>query len=209
MRPADGYEIFYSNVTCHDAAVTACSSSAVFFATTKDLRTVHSTPVNVAAIGVVPGSNPANLSCYPKTIGRSANGSQYAMLMYCETTGGAADRRLSEGARALVASDPTKPHAFAGPGHVAFHDHDDQMLLWDGPRNRWVASQITFQNWTTAGYLPANTTAQSLKFCDNAGCLFRRVGSTRVSEDGVGWSRSSACNETFRGGPVRVFWTWA
>jgi hypothetical protein len=54
-----------------------------------------------------------------------------------------------------------------GPAAVAFHDHDDQQLLWDqrgsGGRGRWVNSQITFQNWTTAGFSPTNRTAQTLK----------------------------------------------
>ena len=53
------------------------------------------------------------------------------------------------------------------------------------------------------GYTPKNVSKQTLKYCDNAGCLFRRVAASRVSSDGIHWSRSSACNETLVGDKTR------
>ena len=66
-----------------------------------------------------------------------------------------------------------------------------------------MASQIFFQNYTTPGFTPTNASEQTLKYCDNAGCLFRRLASTRTSEDGLHWSNSSACNQAFRGDVAR------
>jgi hypothetical protein len=206
LRPDDGYEIFFTNVT------NGTGTSALFFATTLDWRVLSPArpPVVVAALGLLPaGASPANLSCIAKSVGRSDDGARYTLMTFCEAplpgqpAGGRGDR-LSEGVRPLVADGATlRTRGFSGPPRVTFHDHDDQQLLWDAPRSRWVDSQITFQNWTTAGFAPPNATQQTKKYCDNAGCLFRRVASARVSADGLAWSRSTACNETFKGDKVR------
>eukprot|EP01009_Symbiontida_sp_KSa7_P004137 NODE_200_length_1216_cov_795.913453_g159_i0.p1 GENE.NODE_200_length_1216_cov_795.913453_g159_i0~~NODE_200_length_1216_cov_795.913453_g159_i0.p1 ORF type:complete len:389 (+),score=76.14 NODE_200_length_1216_cov_795.913453_g159_i0:30-1169(+) len=102
------------------------------------------------------------------------------------------------GVYAYVCSDPWKPDCFARGGFV-FHDHDVQNLFWDSEGSQWVDLQIMFQNWTTQGFRPADQN-HTLKYCDNAGCIFRRVISTRTSLDGLRWSNSSGCNQTFING---------
>ena len=67
----------------------------------------------------------------------------------------------------ITSSNPTVPFSFTGSVAVAYHDHDDQQLIYDAPRDRWVVSQITFQNYTTPGFTP--TANHSKKYCDNAG----------------------------------------
>jgi hypothetical protein len=187
LRPGRGYEIFYQN------------HGTVFFSTSIDLVTA-SPPV---AVAVVPQnkSAPGIGSCLAKSIGRSDDGKQYVMLQFCESSFDYPNRRLTEGLRALVAADPTEAGAFkpASPDGIAYHDHGDQQLLNDGERQRCVASQVFFQNYTTPGFTPTNAGEQTLKCCDNAGCLFRRLASTRTSEGGLHWSNSSACSQAFRG----------
>jgi hypothetical protein len=80
-RSDAGYEVFYINATTP-------TTSAVYFGTTIDFTTLSTTapPVLVANIGVVPDSSP-NISCYPKTVGRSADGKKYSMMMFCESHG--------------------------------------------------------------------------------------------------------------------------
>ena len=196
LRPDAGYEIFFSNST----SKAANASSYVYFATTnKAFTALNAAPVKAASIGVVNGStlNPP-LHCYPKSVGRSDDGTSYVMMMFCER----GSVRMSEGIRSLRSLNPTRPFSFAGSADVAYHDHDDQQLIYDAPRDRWVVSQITFQNYTTPGFSP--TANHSKKYCDNAGCLFRRIVSTRTSADGgLSWSNSSACNAAFHGDPTR------
>ena len=56
-------------------------------------------------------------------------------------------------------------------------------------------SQVTFQHVVTPGYDPPKPDKQTMKYCDNAGCKYRRMISTRTSATGLRWSNSSTCNQ--------------
>jgi hypothetical protein len=86
LRPGRGYEVFFTNVTGAPRGSPLLPPppppTAVFFGTTTDLTSgLTSTPVNVADIGVVPSSDPP-LSCYPKTVGRSDDGTRSVRRSY-------------------------------------------------------------------------------------------------------------------------------
>jgi hypothetical protein len=185
LRPNAGYELFYID------------NQSTFFVTTVDFRTLS---VAVKVDTLPDGSNKSGIiaACEAvKSIGRSDDGHSYVMLQFCRQTH--KKHITSGGLRALVATDPTKPFAFrpSDPDVFAYHDHDSQHLIFDSERQLWIASQILLQNYTTPGFDPADPSKQSLKYCDNVGCLFRRVLSTRTSADGYRWSNSSACNSWF------------
>jgi hypothetical protein len=126
LRPAAGYELFFVH------------KGAVYFTTSPDLQ-VNSPPVRVALLPVcingtktTPCANGTVEGCIVKTIGRSDAGDSYAMMQFCEGAG--PQRRLSEGVRALTTSDPRVADSFTGSLTVAYHDHDDQQLIYDGDR---------------------------------------------------------------------------
>jgi hypothetical protein len=147
-------------------------------------------------LGTSPSGSPVPTSvppvCKPKTLGRSGGGNQYVFLAFCSFPAygkcGLPPSIPGEGVHAFISSDVRVPDSFkprdpAGGmrGSFAFNDHDDQQLLWDSQRERFVISQVTFQNVTTPGYTPTDPSRQTMKYCDNAGCKYRRVTSTRVS----------------------------
>jgi hypothetical protein len=193
LRPAAGFEIFY-----------LVNGSTLMFAAAQDLNgPLTQPPVRVFdfATQLQPG-----WVCKPKTLGRSGGGNQYVFLAFCSFPAygkcGLPPSIPGEGVHAFISSDVRVPDSFkprdpAGGmrGSFAFNDHDDQQLLWDSQRERFVISQVTFQNVTTPGYTPTDPSRQTMKYCDNAGCKYRRVTSTRVSVDGWHWSNSSTCDQ--------------
>ena len=151
LRQSDGYELWGIATKGERAA----AGSPVTFSTTLDFVT-YTTPV---IVGLLPPG------CKLKTVGRSDDATRYLILAFCHGAGsgsgvGAAH---SEGLRAfttttphvagsLQPADPDTEH----PAAFAFVDHDDQQLLWDAARDRWVAFQIMFQHYATPGFQPTN-----------------------------------------------------
>ena len=86
--------------------------------------------------------------------------------------------------------------ARGAPGN--FDDHDDTNIFFSAATQTWVDMQVIFQNHTDMrharrarrGASGSAPPAVGRKYCDNAGCLKRRVVTWRSSKDGVHWRAS-------------------
>ena len=161
LRPAAGYEIFFSSkATAEEYDVAnklqedpGAEPKSVYFTTTPDFNT-FTKPIRVAALNNFSKPTKKSVGCIAKSMTRSDDGRKYVIMTICNDAG----------LRPMVASSPLGVLSFSAQRELpSFWDHDDNNLGYSN--GQFVDLQIMFQNQTTPGW------SSGLKYCDNVGLV--------------------------------------